>query len=622
MKIDITGTWQQLRRFYPKSSVAGAGAIALVILVRLTGSLQVFEWYLFDRMMRYRPPEPVDQRLVIVGVTERDIPKAGFPISDAELAKLIKRLNSFQPRAIGLDIFRDLPVAAGRRQLGQLFRTTKNLIVIEKSVLPDEQNTFIQAPQELPANQVGFADILLDADGNIRRSLLAGGGRLSLAARLAALYLGKDGWQLENGKQDQAAFQFVNAQVSKELRRFQANDGGYVRSDSFGNQILVNWRNSDRLPIISLYDQRFNPNLKPLYDPNFDPQLIRDRVVLIGYIAPFSAKDMVNVPAISDQPIYGVEFHAHSVSEILSTVLDRRSSLSFLPEALEYLGIAIAGLAGTTLALRQTSARRTFGSLAIACGGLGLFSYGALVLSWWLPLVPMLLSCAIAGLVTRYFQDLESLIITTQELSAQRQQTLDEAFNALHNGPLHSLAELIGKARTQRLELSLLGTQLESLDRELRQVYESLRPDSMQQEELPPLDGLVSEVIHRALQREFIGYQNLKYIIRDIHPVDDSQLSPKHKRELCSFLDEALCNVGKHAEGCTKLQIVCKQEGKMAYLRVVDNGKGLPASTPIKPRGGTSHAMQLAKQLGGEFRRLPNQPKGTICEISWSIGRR
>lgn len=618
----VTKTWQQIKQLCQKATLAGGGAIALVILLRLTGSLQVFEWYLFDRMMRYRPPEPPDQRIVIVGVTERDIPKAGFPITDAELAKLIAHLSRLQPRAIGLDIFRDLPVADGRAKLAEVFQSTKNLIVIEKSVLPDEQNTFIQAPPELSPDQVGFADILLDQDGSIRRSLLAGAGRLSLAARLATRYLAKDGWQLENGTTDRAAFRFVNAQNSQELRRFQGDDGGYVRSDSFGNQVLINWRNSDRFPIISLYDQKFSTKFKPLYDPAFDPQLIRDRVVLIGYIAPFSAKDMVNVPAISDQPLYGVEFHAHVVSELLSAVLDRRPSLSFLPDWLEYLAIAIAGGVGIIIALSQTSAQPTFLGLVIACSSLALVSYGALIFSWWLPLAPMILSCAIAGIVSRYLQDLESLIITTQELSAQRQQTLDEAFNALHNGPLHSLAELIGKARTDRIELPRLSSQLESLDRELRQVYESLRPDSMQQEDLPPLHELVSEIIHRALQREFIGYQNLKYIIRDINPVDDTKLSPKHKRELCSFLDEALCNVGKHGEGCTRLQIICKQEADLAYLRVVDNGKGLPPQTTAKPRGGTNHATQLAKQLGGQFRRLPNQPKGTICEISWPVGKK
>jgi CHASE2 domain-containing sensor protein len=604
------------------NALPGAVAIAAIMVVRFAGTFQVAEWFVFDRFMRYRLPEQIDNRIIIVGITERDIPQAGFPITDSELAKLIKKINSFQPKAIGLDIFRDLPVASGRQELAKLFQQTKNLVVIEKSVLPDDHNTFINPPPELPAEQVGFADILLDADGNIRRSLLAGSGRLSFAAKLSTLYLQAENWNLENGVKDKAAFRFVskNDKNPVELQRFQANDGGYIRSDSFGNQILLNWRNSDRFPILSLYDRNFNRNLqyKSIYDPDFDPSLIRDRIVLVGYIAPFSAKDTITVPAVSDRPIYGVEFHAYSISQILSTVLDGRGGINSLPEGLEYLAIAIAGLVGIWISTRQISASRVFMLLSAACGTITFICYLAILGSWWLPVVPTVIACGVAGMVTRYVNDLRSLIVKTQELSAQRQQTLDEAFNALHNGPLHSLAELIGKARQNELETNL-SHKLENLDRELRQVYETLRPDSMQQEILAPLHELVAEVMHKALQRDFIGYKQLKFTIPDIHPVDDRALTAQQKRELCSFLDEALCNVGKHAIGSTRLRIVCKQENQMGYLQVIDNGAGIQTDVLIKPRGGTNHAMQLAKQMGGHFRREPHPPKGTICEISWSI---
>jgi len=623
-KVQLKASLKRWQRHLGRSQefgLPGAIAIAVILAVRLSGTFQVVEWFMFDRFMRYRLLEQIDTRITIVGITERDIPKAGFPITDAELAKLINRINSFQPKAIGLDIFRDLPVASGRQELAKLFRQTKNLVVIEKSVLPDEHNTFINPPPELPPEQVGFADVLLDADGNIRRSLLAGVGRLSFAAKLSTLYLEKQGWNLENGINDPAAFRFRSVKDSIELKRFQANDGGYIRGDSFGNQILLNWRNSDRFPIISLYDRSFNrsPQYKSIYDPNFDPNLIRDRIVLVGYIAPFSAKDTISVPAVSDQLIYGVEFHAYSISQILSNVLDGRTGINSLPDALEYLTIAIAGIFGIWISTSQTSASRVLLLLITACFFIIVICYLGMLISWWLPVVPTVLACAIAGMVTRYVDDLRSLIAKTQELSAQRQQTLDEAFNALHNGPLHSLAELIGKARENELESALLSHKLENLDRELRQVYETLRPDSMQQEILSPLHELVAEVMHKALQRDFIGYKQLKFTIPDIHPVDDSALSTQQKRELCSFLDEALCNVGKHAIGSTKLRVVCKQENQMGYLQVIDNGVGIEAGLTTKPRGGTSHALQLAKQMGGNFRREPNPPKGTICEISWSI---
>jgi two-component sensor histidine kinase len=103
---------------------------------------------------------------------------------------------------------------------------------------------------------------------------------------------------------------------------------------------------------------------------------------------------------------------------------------------------------------------------------------------------------------------------------------------------------------------------------------------------------------------------------------DDSALTAPQKKELCAFLEEALCNVGKHAIGATRLRVVCKQEQEICHLQIVDNGAGLKVSangTPTRVRGGTKHAIQLAKQMGGNFRRETSPPQGTICELSWSI---
>ncbi len=67
-------------------------------------------------------------------------------------------------------------------------------------------------------------------------------------------------------------------------------------------------------------------------------------------------------------------------------------------------------------------------------------------------------------------------------------------------------------------------------------------------------------------------------------------------------------------------------------IRVVDNGRGkLSDAEPaiqdlnanIQSSGlGTQLANNLAKQLGGTFRRYQNVPKGTVCELSWSAKRR
>jgi CHASE2 domain-containing sensor protein len=71
----------------------------------------------FDHLMQRRPAEVPDSRLLVVTVTEADIqaqknePRRGS-VSDRSLSQLLEKLESYQPRAIGLDIYRDFPVAA------------------------------------------------------------------------------------------------------------------------------------------------------------------------------------------------------------------------------------------------------------------------------------------------------------------------------------------------------------------------------------------------------------------------------------------------------------------------------------------------------------------------------
>jgi CHASE2 domain-containing sensor protein len=54
-------------------ALPGLFTIGVVIAARLTGSLQSLELATLDRFLRLRPPESIDSRILIVGVTEKDI---------------------------------------------------------------------------------------------------------------------------------------------------------------------------------------------------------------------------------------------------------------------------------------------------------------------------------------------------------------------------------------------------------------------------------------------------------------------------------------------------------------------------------------------------------------------
>ncbi|NJL43137.1 MAG: CHASE2 domain-containing protein [Pseudanabaena sp. SU_2_4] len=89
--------------------------------IRSLGWLQPSEWAAFDLYMQLRPEQPPDDRILIVGVQESDIRYFGkWPISDAQLAQLIRLIRDQQPKAIGLDLYRDVPVEEGLNELNEV----------------------------------------------------------------------------------------------------------------------------------------------------------------------------------------------------------------------------------------------------------------------------------------------------------------------------------------------------------------------------------------------------------------------------------------------------------------------------------------------------------------------
>ncbi len=107
--------------FIPSMSL-GFLMIVLVIIIRLIGGFQYWEWLTFDVFLRLRPSESRDERITLIGITEEDIKRAGtYPLSDQQIAKLLKKLQQYEPRAIGLDIVRDIPVEPGHQDLVKIF---------------------------------------------------------------------------------------------------------------------------------------------------------------------------------------------------------------------------------------------------------------------------------------------------------------------------------------------------------------------------------------------------------------------------------------------------------------------------------------------------------------------
>ncbi|MGB7056392.1 MAG: adenylate/guanylate cyclase domain-containing protein [Geitlerinemataceae cyanobacterium] len=411
--------------------VAAPSAAGLVLLLRWIGLLQGTELWAFDQLVRWRPQEAQDDRIVIVGISEKDLQTYNFPISDRLLAQALNSIKQQEPRAIGLDIYRDLPVPPdyeslaktfreqpallekeipiepGYQSLLDIFQTTPNLIGIERAIGDESFGKVAPPPKLKELGQVASNDFPRDTDLKIRRGFLyltnpdSGELIFSLAFKLAMIYLQQDGIEPEMTDTEQVKLKTAVFPPLKIDEAGKTNDGGYIRTEGAGYQVLVNYRGpKESFPIVELGEV-----LEGTIPANF----FRDRIVLIGSTAA-SLNDYFDTPyssttiAASEQTS-GVEIHANLTSQILSATLDGRTLLQVWPDPVEWLWILAASSVGAIVSWRWRYARgivKFLPQIVVAMALLGI-SYLAFLGGWWIPFVPPVLALAGASVaITAY----------------------------------------------------------------------------------------------------------------------------------------------------------------------------------------------------------------------------
>mgnify|MGYP001794483835 CR=1 FL=1 len=371
--------------------IAASSLAAATFTISTLGWLQSMEWFVVDQFFRLRTTQTTDPRILIVTLDEPDINYVGeWPIPDHTLAKLLQTIVAAEPRGIGLDMYRNLPVGQGHEELRQVFENTPTLVGVEKVI----EQPIGPPPGLQPESQVGMSDLVVDDDGRVRRALLgvrteAGEHKYGLATQLAFNYLAQD--QIYPNQLDKQRLQLGKAT----LRRFRSHDGGYANADAGGSQILINF------PAGQTFFE--TASISAVLEGRVPATQMEDRIVLIGATAT-SLNDFFYTPMSRTQEMPGVFVHAHIVSHLLGAALDDRSVLNGIPLWAEGVWIVLsthtAGLLVYVFLQRVKAYRRqklVKGIWVVPCLGIGIisFSYGLFTLGLWVPVVAPLLSMAI-----------------------------------------------------------------------------------------------------------------------------------------------------------------------------------------------------------------------------------
>jgi CHASE2 domain-containing sensor protein len=338
--------------------------------------------------------------LLIVTIDEADIQyqnrqkmKMRWSLSDSALAQLLKKLDRYQPKTIGIDIYRDFSVEPDEASLATRLRQDRRLIAVCKvAAAADGAPDGTYPPPEVPKERLSFSDFVADDDEFARRQLLQltppftspCAAEYAFSLQIALHYLEAKG--IKPIFTPQGNLQLGNAV----FRQLKPHTSGYQQVDASGYQVLLNYRSlpspqniASQVPLTDVLNDRINPKLAGL---------IKDRIVLIGVTAP-STVDLWKTPysarALPNQKqIPGVFVQAHMVSHILSAVLDFRPLFWWWEVWVEAFWIWGWSLVGGTIAwcIRQPL-RLVLAGLA-GLGVLFVACFGIFTLAGWIPLVP------------------------------------------------------------------------------------------------------------------------------------------------------------------------------------------------------------------------------------------
>ena len=327
--------------------LASLAATVAILGAQSIGWLERSELAAYDWMVRWQDTVGADPRLLVVGITEGDIRRfKQLPLSDRILAKTLAELQKHEPAAIGIDIYRDFPIPPGHDELVEQF-SKENVFVI-RSI--DVKEGVGNPPSVEDSDRIGFNDVPVDRDGVVRRNLMfasIGDDVLySLSLRLALKYVDEYlGAKPTNDERDPGKIIWGEAT----FERLQPNAGAYQQIDNAGYQILLQYRTSNGIaPRVSFGE---------VFDGRVDPDLVRDKIVLIGTVAK-SQRDVFLTPYSPSQErefkMPGVELHAHMVSQFISAVEGSELLFRFWADWQEVLWILLWALVGGSLAWRVT----------------------------------------------------------------------------------------------------------------------------------------------------------------------------------------------------------------------------------------------------------------------------
>jgi adenylate cyclase len=324
-----------------KALVGANIIVAAIILARSDGWLQPFELLIYDALRVVWAGHEPSNRIFLVGGTEDDVADFDWPLRDGELADLLERLASWDPRVIGVDIYRDKPKPPGTERLAEVLARHREIVWVFK--LQEGVRRAILPPEALRGTERAvLADFIPDPGNVVRRALLYAGedNYTAMGMELALRYLAADHIRPAPGSGDELRLGKTVLSPLDDTR------GPYTRLDSSGYQILLDYHGGPNpFPIKSIGEIMRSADAA---------SLVRGRAVIVG-VNSESVHDSFSTPFNtgfnSEDQVNGIVIHAHVADQLIREAMDGVPILEGFPRHVEDFWIWAWAMAGLLLGL-------------------------------------------------------------------------------------------------------------------------------------------------------------------------------------------------------------------------------------------------------------------------------
>ncbi len=496
------------------ASIAISG---LIVGLRHQGNFEQIELLAYDFLVRLNGKSGSDPRITIVEIDNNTLQKLNRDkISDTTLKQALETITKYQPRVIGVDIIRNIPIGEGREELinyvNNIYHPLESAIkpIIFPCALPSENKPNGIAPPPIidPYSAIGFIDLETDSQDIFGREIIRRGAissipvKISLESASEGIFDAKsanfvctvpfsfsfltalsyiqaqeiDNLNLKSNVEEIEAGADPSRQNNFDIRNFldlskitegeikfkslifrplNSTAGGYRQLDPSFYQYLIDYGYSEPGKIISFTD---------VLEDRITPEDLKDKVVLIGY---------TTKPNIQQTPFgsrSGVSVHGWMVSQLLSNVLDGQPQNWTWSESVEWFWILLWGILGSIFALTIRPVAIFVSSQLFAIAILWGSCWFLFTQQGWIPLIPPILSFTISGVLIKtispspFFSDRLNIdssqkMFETIKLAREKTPTdNNDAFfigQKIGEGDRYYLQKLLGKGGMSRVYLAL-----------------------------------------------------------------------------------------------------------------------------------------------------------------------